>query len=340
MRSHSADRLMAGRRYMPPETTRLVSNAPAEGLDRRRKGFFIIDNEFVDRVRVDLYAKVTYMVLARHANKRGFCFPGTELIAEDTCASVTQVRRAMRELEDARVVSVERRSGAVNRYFLTDKSSWSVAKIPASQDAVTEQTPASQDAGSRPTRTRNNTQGTKQKKIPPYSPPEGDDKHKIPPDIEDVKEYCRERQNGVNPQAWYDHYVSNGWRIGKNRMVDWQAAVRTWEHSNGGLSDRESRGGRVPSVNSPLASAHPPMAVHESNKREFPQWLKKSGQWVKIENGVETVVNESDVPPPIRLLAPRFTKDDTNAANQISSFVTTLSDKLGAPLGPTDRRRT
>lgn len=50
-----------------------------------------------------------------------------------------------------------------------------------------------------------------------------------PPSLEDVKEYCESRNNGVDPQAFFDFYTSKGWKIGKETMKDWQAAVRTWE---------------------------------------------------------------------------------------------------------------
>lgn len=50
-----------------------------------------------------------------------------------------------------------------------------------------------------------------------------------PPTIKEVQAYCLERNKGVNPEKWYDHYTSNGWKVGKNSMKDWKAAVRTWE---------------------------------------------------------------------------------------------------------------
>jgi uncharacterized protein YdaU (DUF1376 family) len=52
---------------------------------------------------------------------------------------------------------------------------------------------------------------------------------KIPPKIEDVKTYCKERNNNVDPDKWFDFYTSKGWMVGKNKMKDWKAAVRTWE---------------------------------------------------------------------------------------------------------------
>ena len=50
-----------------------------------------------------------------------------------------------------------------------------------------------------------------------------------PPTTEDVKAYCMERGNHVDAQRFVDHYTANGWKVGKNSMKDWKAAVRTWE---------------------------------------------------------------------------------------------------------------
>lgn len=51
------------------------------------------------------------------------------------------------------------------------------------------------------------------------------------PTLEEVKEYCKERNNDVNPQKFIDFYESKGWYVGKNKMKDWKACVRTWEKS-------------------------------------------------------------------------------------------------------------
>ena len=53
-----------------------------------------------------------------------------------------------------------------------------------------------------------------------------------PPTLEEVSSYCLERKNTVNPQKFIDHYTSNGWMVGRNKMKDWKASVRTWEKSN------------------------------------------------------------------------------------------------------------
>jgi uncharacterized protein YdaU (DUF1376 family) len=54
----------------------------------------------------------------------------------------------------------------------------------------------------------------------------------IKPTLEEVQAYCKERGNNVDPQQFIDHYDSNGWRVGRNPMKDWKAAVRTWERTS------------------------------------------------------------------------------------------------------------
>lgn len=49
------------------------------------------------------------------------------------------------------------------------------------------------------------------------------------PTVVDIAEYCVERNNSVDAQKFFDYYSSNGWKVGKNPMKDWRAAVRTWE---------------------------------------------------------------------------------------------------------------
>ena len=51
------------------------------------------------------------------------------------------------------------------------------------------------------------------------------------PTLSEIKQYCIERNNNVNAEQFFDYYESNGWKVGKNSMKDWKAAVRTWERS-------------------------------------------------------------------------------------------------------------
>lgn len=54
----------------------------------------------------------------------------------------------------------------------------------------------------------------------------------VPPTREEVQSYCLERKNNVDAERFIDYYTANGWYVGKNKMKDWKAAVRTWEKNN------------------------------------------------------------------------------------------------------------
>lgn len=57
----------------------------------------------------------------------------------------------------------------------------------------------------------------------------------IPPSIDEVRNYCKKRNNKVNPQSFHDFYSANGWVQGRGKPIkDWQAAVRTWERGEMG----------------------------------------------------------------------------------------------------------
>jgi hypothetical protein len=70
----------------------------------------------------------------------------------------------------------------------------------------------------------------------------------VRPSLEEVQSYCKERSNSVDYQKWFDYYSSNGWRVGRNSMKDWKAAIRTWEKNgfvNGGKIDNYKTAGEL-----------------------------------------------------------------------------------------------
>ena len=61
----------------------------------------------------------------------------------------------------------------------------------------------------------------------------------IPPTVEEVQAYCNERKNGIDANEFIDFYISKGWMIGKNKMKDWKASVRTWERNNSKKAEKQ-----------------------------------------------------------------------------------------------------
>jgi len=58
------------------------------------------------------------------------------------------------------------------------------------------------------------------------------EKNIIPPPIPLIEKYCKERNNGIDAEHFYDWYQTRGWKVGKDKMKDWQSAIRTWEKRN------------------------------------------------------------------------------------------------------------
>lgn len=60
----------------------------------------------------------------------------------------------------------------------------------------------------------------------------------VKPTVDQIMAYCAERGNHIDSQRFYDYYEANGWKVGKNPMKDWKAAVRNWERREEGKPAR------------------------------------------------------------------------------------------------------
>ena len=59
-----------------------------------------------------------------------------------------------------------------------------------------------------------------------------DNKRFVPPTVEEVRSYCKERGNQVDAERFIDYYSSQKWKKANGRPVaDWKACVRQWEKS-------------------------------------------------------------------------------------------------------------
>jgi hypothetical protein len=65
------------------------------------------------------------------------------------------------------------------------------------------------------------------------------DRNIIPPTLEMIKNYIKLKGYNVDAEKWYNFYQAKNWMIGKNKMKDWQAAVRTW------LPDKKSGDNKI-----------------------------------------------------------------------------------------------
>lgn len=74
----------------------------------------------------------------------------------------------------------------------------------------------------------------KEKEEVKETPPKGGVKKTpfSPPTKADVAEYVKEHGIAIDPERFIDYYTANGWRVGRNPMKDWRAAVRNWARSD------------------------------------------------------------------------------------------------------------
>lgn len=66
----------------------------------------------------------------------------------------------------------------------------------------------------------------------------------VPPEPDEVREYCAARNNGIDAESFVGFYAAKGWKVGNQSMKDWKAAVRTWEARESGGAARQAAGGR------------------------------------------------------------------------------------------------
>jgi len=74
-----------------------------------------------------------------------------------------------------------------------------------------------------------------------------------PPSLDEVTAYCRERGNAVDPERFIDFYVSKGWMVGKTKMKDWKACIRTWESRDNQDGGKPQTGGKKKSFSELIA---------------------------------------------------------------------------------------
>lgn len=103
------------------------------------------------------------------------------------------------------------------------------------------------------------------------------DKRFTPPTLDEVKAYCQERGNNVDAERWMNFYESNGWKVGRNPMKSWQAAVRTWERNGVGGSQK------------PEAKTNPALSYdqrsYDDNEFQSGDYMREAAEFMKQMNG-------------------------------------------------------
>ena len=166
-----------------------------------------------------------------------------EMLASVTNTDISIVNKAMEILEKLGMVSKDDKDTIIMHgldSMLGSESSWAEKKR---QYRDQQKTPEGQSEDNVQTMSDKSKSKRKSKRI------ELDEKEIVkekaqtrktfsPPSIEEVRAYCEERKNNVDPERFIAYYQSNGWKVGRNPMKDWRATIRTWERRNESQPER------------------------------------------------------------------------------------------------------
>jgi len=158
---------------------------------------------------------------------RGSFVSGRKKLSKEIGISEQQLRTSINHLKSTNNITIE----SHNKYSIITINNYDKYQVINQQDnqQSTNNQPASNHNIIKEIKEINNKESIS-KDIPK--------KVFIKPSIKEISDYCRERNNNVNPNKFYDFYESKNWMIGKNKMKDWKACVRTWEqHDKKNISD-------------------------------------------------------------------------------------------------------
>ena len=184
-------------------------------------------NRWIENNHLTLPAQVLYFRLLNVFNRAGW----PEWVPVDTIRlqvmtnglSKPSAYRARDELVKAGFIRYQQgKKGAPSRYSLSEQSNSGIDSLQETLHKPLQfplQNPLQETLPIYKTKTK-----TKEK-----TPTESKRKVFVPPTVDEVREYCLARKNGIDPQEFVDYYAARGWMLGKAKMKDWKAAVRTWE---------------------------------------------------------------------------------------------------------------
>lgn len=163
------------------------------------------------------------LLSANHSDKKwqgkiihaGSFVTGRLKLAQELNLSERKIRTALNHLKTTNEVTIQ----STSQYSIITVHNW--GKFQTNDQQLSQQTTNQRPSNDQQTTTNKNNKNIRNNIVA--------NKNFKKPSIEEIKNYCLERGNNINPVEFFDYYESTGWMRGKNKMKDWKAAVRTWE---------------------------------------------------------------------------------------------------------------
>lgn len=200
------------------------------GFKINSQGFGTIPKLVMQDRSLSLGAKSVYAYFCSFTGAGDSCFPSRERICYDLDLNKDTFTKYRNELVTRGYIKIEQIKDGVkfshNVYTLCDV----VPSCPVFSDTKISDPKVSDPK--EPDTINNNLNINNIKRNNTLSTadnPQGGRERFVKPTVEEVAAYCRERKNTVDAEEFVAHYESNGWKVGKNPMVNWKQSVITWE---------------------------------------------------------------------------------------------------------------
>lgn len=213
-----------------------------KSADINSAGYGIIPKLVMQDSELDIGAKAVYAYFCSFAGAGDTCFPSRDKICLDLGVSKNTITKYITQLVRRGYIGVEQSKGngrfANNVYTLRSEVGPCTKKqdteepyteIPCTKISDTENlgyenlTPNNNSIKNNSSSKSNSLNNTG---------PTAPRARFVKPTLDEIKAYCKERRNAVDPERFLAYYESNGWKVGKNPMKDWKAAVRNWERNS------------------------------------------------------------------------------------------------------------
>lgn len=199
-----------------------------------------------------LAAKGLYAYLAAFCGTSDECYPSVDTILRETGVSRETFYKYINVLVKAGAVKKQQinKNGRFGKtvYKLTHEIN--VSDLPNTISPTAEESTAKEPTAKNPTTNinninNNNIKNNSNKKYMCVQPevdttPKSTPKEKrtrfVAPTEEEVRQYCLEKDYTLDAQRFVDFYECKGWMVGKNKMKNWKAAVRTWANKDQGAA--------------------------------------------------------------------------------------------------------
>jgi hypothetical protein len=161
--------------------------------------------------------------------KDGYFYSTVENVKENTTLSDKRQRSALTTLKEAGIVTVKLMGIPAKRYIKIEVEK--VFELLMNKSGENGKSSSSEMAELEPPKTEINNNNKNNKN---NNKEEIEEKPKrkrfVPPTLEEVEAYCRERNNGVDAKKFYDYFSANDWVDSKgNKVKSWKQKVITWE---------------------------------------------------------------------------------------------------------------